>query len=409
MSVLVVATARDEIRAEVSVPLSRAGVPVRPVADWESLCRAICGIDTRLVLVDAALPRLDPVTLDRLVRSLAHAPRLRVLGAAMPPLARIPATEKAALREAARLPRKGSLTESDLLDIRWMGLGPEPLDLLARLAAAPSPLCVHGERGTGKERLARWVHQLSRPYASFTVVPAGSRWERVPGRGTLFVESSEKRETGEIRALTREATALGWRVAIGTRAAEAPSGVDWVRVMLPALRTHAADVRPLATLYLERHCQRMGLPLRSFDRELWSLLAGWRWPGNLRELEMFVVQALSQTSRKVITGRSLPPGVSRLLQLDHDATAQDIAGFEDAAEARLRDVVGQYTPGPGTTLHSLVMDAAERALLRLALNRMGGNRKASATLLGIARNTLASRSRALGLENARDERADEGE
>ena len=89
--------------------------------------------------------------------------------------------------------------------------------------------------------------------------------------------------------------------------------------------------------------------------------------------------------------------------------AQDIAGFEDAAEERLREVVGQYTPGPGTTLHGLVMDSAERALLRLALGRTGGNRKASAALLGIARNTLASRSRALGLESGREDRVDENE
>ena len=382
---------------------------MRPVADWESLCRAMCGVDTRLVLVDSQLPNLNPVILDALARSLSHAPRVRVLGSAMPPLTRIPATEKAALREALRLPGKGSLTESDRRDVQWMGLGREPLDLLARLAASPLPLCVHGERGTGKERVARWVHQLSRPYANFVVVPSGQRWERTPGRGTLFIESAEKRETGEIRAVAREAMALGWRVALGTRGAEAPSGVDWVRVMLPPLRAHVADVKPLAMAYLERHSQRMGQPLLTFDRALWTLLGGWRWPGNLRELEMFVVHALSQATTRVVRGAHLPLSVSRLLRPEQDAVAQDIAGFEDAAEERLREVVGQYTPGPGTTLHGLVMDSAERALLRLALGRTGGNRKASAALLGIARNTLASRSRALGLESGREDRVDENE
>ena len=62
--------------------------------------------------------------------------------------------------------------------------------------------------------------------------------------------------------------------------------------------------------------------------------------------------------------------------------------------------MAQYTPGPGVTLYGLVLEAAERALLRLALTRTGGNRKATAVLLGVARNTLASRSRALGLESA---------
>ncbi len=403
MSVLVIATARDEIRAEVLVPLSRAGIPVRPVADWASLCRALCGVDTRLVLVDSELPSLDAVLLDALARSLAHAPRVRVLGGRCPPLTRIPATQRAAQREAERLPGRTALTDADRADLAWVGLGAQPLDLLARLAASPLPICIHGERGTGKERIARLIHRLSAPELVFHVAPAGARWERVAGRGTLFLESGHRRETAEIRAVAREATALGWRVVLGTRAGEAPSGVDWVRLSIAPLRAHAADIRPAASTYLARHCQRMGLPLRTFDRELWQLLAGWRWPGNLRELEMFVVQALTQTDSRAIRARALPESVARLLRSEDEAVAQDIAGFEDAVEVRLRDVVGAYTVGPGVTLHTRVMDAAERALLRLALSRLGGNRKATAALLGIARNTLASRSRALGIEGGREE------
>lgn len=400
MSVLVVATSRDEIRADVVVPLSRTGVPVRPVADWESLCRALCGVDTRLVLVDSELPRLDPVLLDALARSLDHKPRVRVLGGKLPALTRIPATFRAAQREAQRLPGSGALSDAERLDLARMGMGAQPLDLLARVAASPLPFCIHGERGTGKERVARWVHRVSRPDRPFLVVPPGQRWERMPGSGTIFLESGHKREPGEVRAAAREATALGWRVGVGTRAGEPPSGLEWARIPLPPLRAHAADIKPLALEYISRHCQRMGLPLRTFDRELWSLLLGWRWPGNLRELEMFVVQALAQTDTRAIRGRSLPEGVARLLRAGDEGVAKDISGFEEASEARLRDVVGQYTPGPGMTLYGLVTEAAERALLRLALTRTGGNRKAAAALLGVARNTLASRSRALGLESA---------
>ncbi len=399
MAVLVVATARDEIRSEVVVPLSRAGVPVRPIADWESLCRSVCGVDTRLVLVDSELPRFDAVLLDGLARSMGHSPHIRVMGGRRPPLIRIPATFRAAQREAQRLPGSGALSDEDRQELGRMGLGLHPLDLLARLAASPLPFCIHGERGTGKERIARRVHQLSRPNTPFVIVPVGQRWERTPGAGTIFLESGHKRESGEIRAAAREAGAMGWRVGVGTRAGEPPSGVEWARVVIPPLRTHAADIKPLAMAYLERHCQRMGLPLRTFDHALWALLSGWRWPGNLRELEMFIVQTLAQTEGRAIRGRMLPEGISRLLRAEEEAVARHVAGFEEAAETRLRDVVGQYTPGPGVTLYGLVTEAAERALLRLALARTGGNRKATALLLGVARNTLASRSRALGLES----------
>ncbi|MSP57184.1 MAG: hypothetical protein EXR69_16540 [Myxococcales bacterium] len=403
MSVLVVATARDEVRTEVLVPLSRAGIPVRPVADWESLCRAVAGTDTRLVLVDSELPNLDPLLLDQLARSMSHAPRVRVMGGKRPPLTRIPVTRRAAEREAMRLPGSAALTESDRDELRWFGFGAQPLDLLARLAASPLPICVHGERGTGKARIARWVHRLSSPDAAFVEVPPGQRWERVAGRGTVFIEGAHRREPGELRALARDATALGWRFAVGTRAVEAPTGVDWVQLAIPPMRAHPADIRPLATAYLGRHCQRMGLPLRTLDRELWSLLVGWRWPGNHRELEMFIVQLLTQTNAVVLRAKTLPDSVARLLRAEDEAVGNDIAGFEDVAEARLRDVVNQYSPGPGVTLHTRVMDAAERALFRLALGRTGGNRKATSALLGIARNTLASRSRALGIEGQKED------
>lgn len=400
MSVLVIATARDEIRSEVVVPLSRAGVPVRPIADWESLCAIISSANTRIVLVDSELPRLDASLLAALAASLGHAPRIRVMGGNRPPLVRIPATFRAAQREAQRLHGSGALTDADRLELTWIGLGAQPFDLLARVAASSLPFCVHGERGTGKERVARTVHQLSRPGSPFVIVPLGQRWDRIPGRGTVFLESGHKREPGEIRAAAREATAMGWRVGVGTRAGEAPSGVEWARVVLPPLRVHASDIRPQASAYIERHCQRMGLPPRTFDRALWALLNGWRWPGNLRELEMFVVQALAQTDSTAIRAKTLPEGVARLLRAEDEAVAKDIAGFEEASEARLREVVAQYTPGPGVTLYGLVTEAAERALLRLALARTGGNRKATALLLGVARNTLSSRSRALGLESA---------
>lgn len=407
MSVLVIATARDELRKLVIVPLSRSGVPVRPVADWESLCRAVCGFDTRLVLVDSELPGLIPEVLAGLSGSMSHQPRIRVMGAALPPLIRIPATERAARREAERLPKRGAISAGEAAELRWMGLGPEPMDVLSRLAASPLPLCVHGEKGTGKERIARWVHMLSRPDRPFVVVPREARWERVSGKGMLFLESAHRREPGDLRATAREASALGWRIALGTRATEAPSGVDWARVAIPPLRQHPGHIRPLCEAYLARHCQRMGMPTRSFDRSMWTLLGAFPWPGNLRELEMFVVHALAHTDAPVIRSRGLPETVARLLRPEDERTVSEMAGFETVAERQLRDVVGRYEPGPGTSLYDLVTGTNERVLLRLVLARTGGNRKAAAGLLGIARNTLANRSKALGL--VLDERVEEGE
>ena len=54
------------------------------------------------------------------------------------------------------------------------------------------------------------------------------------------------------------------------------------------------------------------------------------------------------------------------------------------ARVRLLPVVRTFTPGPGEGLHALVVRSAERALIQLVLARTQGNRKAAATLLGVA-------------------------
>ena len=65
-------------------------------------------------------------------------------------------------------------------------------------------------------------------------------------------------------------------------------------------------------------------------------------------------------------------------------------------------MVQSFAPGPGPTLHDLVVGAAERALISLALARTGGNRKAAATLLGLSRNTLADRIHTLNISVSRE-------
>ena len=72
----------------------------------------------------------------------------------------------------------------------------------------------------------------------------------------------------------------------------------------------------------------------------------------------------------------------------------DLEGFEEVVAARLAPVVQGWREGRGTGLHGMVVDATERALLRLVLAGTQGNRKAASKLLGVARNTLWRKLRA---------------
>ncbi len=376
------------------LPLAREGLSVASAADWDSLCRATCAPTTRLVLVDPELPGLRAELLATLAASLGHAPVVRVIGAPLPPLARVPNTERAVVRLGRQQAgvRGVDLTERRIL--RMQGLGPAPLERLALLAGSSLPTLVHGERGSGKERVARTLHQLAGLAGPFVVRKHMDAWAPEGPPGTVFLESVQRFD--DLRGAVSAARGAGWRVVGGTRLAEAPAAIKWDRLVLAPLRERPDDLRALATWYLDDHTRRMGLPKRTFDRGLWALLHAHRWPGNHRELEMFVVQALGRVNQPVIRGATLPEELQALL-LPHAEAEHEAESFEEMARLKLLPVVRAYAPGGVDTLHALVVRSAERALFQLVLARTQGNRKAAATLLGVARNTLQQRIEALGL------------
>ena len=133
-----------------------------------------------------------------------------------------------------------------------------------------------------------------------------------------------------------------------------------------------------------------------------ATLHTWRWPGNGRELEEFVLALLAEVPGPTFRADDLTPGLLARLRAPVDAAAREVGGFEELAEDRLRPVVGAFRPGNGPSLHRLVIDATERALLTLVLARTGGNRKAAAELLGVARNTLLARIRELRISASKE-------
>lgn len=394
MSSILVATARDAIRESVALPLAREGLPVASAADWDGLCRAICAPTTALVLLDPELPGLRGELLATLAASLGHTPVVRVLGAFFPPLTRVPNTERAVLRLARLHVGTRGVDAMERRLLRMQGLGAAPLERLVLLARSALPTLIHGERGTGKERVARVLHQLSGLAGPFVVGHHGDGWIPVGPAGTLYLESAHRYD--DLRAVVGAARAAGWRVVGGTRLDDAVPAIKWDRLVLAPLRERPDDLRNLATWYLDQHTRRMGLPKRTFDRGLWALLHAHRWPGNHRELEMFVVQTLGRVDGPAIRGSTLPDELRALL-LPQAEAEREAESFEEMARLRLLPVVRAYAPGGDDTLHALVIRSTERALFQLVLARTQGNRKAAATLLGVARNTLQQRIEALGL------------
>src|SRR5437870_223322 len=136
--------------------------------------------------------------------------------------------------------------------------------------------------------------------------------------------------------------------------------VNAFSIRLPSLRERSSDIPVLAQRFLARYCAAQGLPLdsKNFSREALDVLVGYHWPGNIRELESTVSRAALSAP-----GRSI--------------RATDIEFLNAAATA----------PQPsGDRLPSLA--EAERAHIVRILEGVDWNKKETSRVLDFSRGTL---------------------
>jgi len=387
---IVIATADDSLGARLLGRLASRGYAAEFCATWADTLVRSTRKTTRLLLVDSNLPGASGPLLREMGEVLPSAPTIRTIRGSLPHLSPLETTEELLTLAAAATPPLLDELEHRLLE--HAGLGPEPMATLNTAARNPMPVLFEGERGTGKEWVARIVHRLSGASGPFILQkPVEELTVHGATPGTLFLENVDLVSAGRIEEIAKFANATGWKLLAGSRRPPDARLAAWTHLRLRPLRERPRDIRSLAKLYLQTWSDRLGLPRRRVHHTLWKLMERHAWPGNQRELETFVVQAATSAQGVMISRGSLPHAV--LSRLDPAAReARETRAFEEMVEERLRPLVARYEPDPGGhTLYTIVIDATERALLRLALQRTGGNQKAAAKLLGIARNTLRSR------------------
>lgn len=388
---LIFATDRESSRVRWMPVFATGAWGVVPVSDWASLLEQLAMPRTRTIVVDPTLPGLRPSLLVELAASLPHRPLLRCIDEPVDGIPILPARPNAL---QALLRRRGTRGIGELQGrLRHCGLGPNAGVLVSKAAGSAAPLLVEGPRGTGKELVARLVHGLEQRGGPFLTVSPGAAWKPEGSPGTVYFESAHL--VSDIVLRFREAQAAGWRPMAGTRTPLDLSGVTLLR--LTPLRERPEAVVPLVHHFIELHARRLGLPRRRFDRSLLALLQAWTWPQNERELDRFVNDVLLAVDEPAIRAASLPDELRARLNPAAAPQGADLEGFEEVVAARLAPVVQGWHAGRGTDLHGMVVDATERALLRLVLARTQGNRKAASKLLGVARNTLQSRLERLGV------------
>nr|BFD43396.1 sigma-54 dependent transcriptional regulator [Pseudomonas sp. FFPRI_1] len=304
---------------------------------------------------------------------------------------------------------------------------------LQQVAPSEASVLIIGETGTGKELVARHIHNLSarrnRPFVAvncgafseslveaelfghekgaFTgALSAKAGWFEEADGGTLFLD-----EIGDLpmaiqvkllRVLQeREVVRLGSRksIPIDVRVLAATNvqlekainaghfredlyyRLDVVSLELSPLRERPGDILPLTRHFIEAYSQRLGYGRISISQEAEHKLRGYSWPGNIRELENVIHHTLLICRNGVIEHSDLRLSNMRIERAD------DHPSHDDSAEALLERAFQKLFAEQAGALHEKVEDA----LLRAAYRFSHYNQVHTANLLGLSRNVTRTR------------------
>jgi two-component system nitrogen regulation response regulator GlnG len=162
-------------------------------------------------------------------------------------------------------------------------------------------------------------------------------------------------------------------------------------IQLPALRERGDDLPMLVQHFLARFSRDLGRQVCQITPEALDLLGRYPWPGNIRELQGVLKQAILQASGSVLIPAFLPESlrVAPEPAAGQAPEAQTPFCFETFILQRLEE--------SSTTISAEAHQHLDRLLLRLALRHTRGNQVQAARLLGISRQTLRAKTRDLGL------------
>jgi DNA-binding NtrC family response regulator len=290
------------------------------------------------------------------------------------------------------------------------------MDMVDKVAATPANVLITGENGTGKELIAREIHERSdRSGEIMVTVDLGAVPEtlfeselfgHVKGaftdarsdrtgkveaahRGTLFFDEignlslslqakllqmlqnrtitrlgSTEVIPVDVRLVCATSMNLESMVAGGSFRMDLLYRINTIKVELPALRERGDDILLLASYFLHHFSGRYNKPGLELDESAEAALKGWSWPGNVRELQHSMERAVILAEGKVITRDSFQ---------FNSASAHSSASFDGSLEE------------------------VEARLIEYAIKKNGGNMSAVASHLGISRQTLYNKIKKYGL------------
>jgi two-component system nitrogen regulation response regulator GlnG len=165
-------------------------------------------------------------------------------------------------------------------------------------------------------------------------------------------------------------------------------------IRLPPLRERGDDLPMLVHHYVRKFNRELGRGVREVTPEVMGRLRAHPWPGNIRELQSVLKQALLRSTGPVLVPAFLP-------ELPGGPCEQAAAPEASEALSRVEAQIRQQLEAGGEDLYDNAHRLLDRFLLPLVLRSTDGNQLQAAKVLGIARQTLRLRIRELGLSITR--------
>ena len=163
-----------------------------------------------------------------------------------------------------------------------------------------------------------------------------------------------------------------------------------VTITLPPLRERAEDLPLLVNHFLKRFSPELGKEVDRIAPDALEVLRRHQWPGNIRELQSVLKQALLRAQGPLLVADFLPASIRGEEPADSSLAPFDWEGFlDDRLRAGSQD------------LYAESLAVMERSLLTRVLRHTGGNQVQAAKLLGITRGSLRTKIRTLGIQIGR--------
>lgn len=312
---------------------------------------------------------------------------------------------------------------------------------IGRVAPQNVTVLILGESGTGKELVARAIYQHShRGHAPFLAINCAAipetlleselfghekgsftgaerkrigKFEQCHG-GTLFLD-----ETGDMSPLTQTKLLrvlqeqrfervggsetvqtdvrliaatnrdLETLVAEGQFRSDLYYRLSTFTINLPPLRDRLDDLPLLVDHFLRRFNRELNKEVTRLAPETIESLKRYSWPGNLRELQSVLKQALLRTTGPILIPDFLPP----LSPPSEKSKSSAIERNRFDLEAYIRQRLSEQSED----LYAETLEQMEHILLTRVLNETGGNQVQAARILGITRGSLRTKIRTLGI------------